>query len=312
MKPYFSVIIPLYNKEKHIEQTIQSVLNQSFNEFEIIIVDDGSTDNSLNIVSQFNSSKIKIIKQSNKGAGAARNTGIKHAKADYIALLDGDDCWYSDHLSELIKQIELFPEAGLYCNNYEVLYSKSNCKKAKFNFHFDKECVIVKDYFKASIINSVAWTSSVGFSKLKFNSLGGFDSNLKTAQDLDLWIRFALNHLVSFNPKITMTYKLFVDNSLSKNEFNLIRYDFINSYSEEENKNPSLKLYLDINRYAVALRSKINGEIDLYNKLKNEIDFRNLNPKQKILIGLPVSILRIFKKIYQILINRNLYISSYS
>ncbi len=312
MKPYFSVIIPLYNKEKYIEKTLQSVLNQLFNDFEIIIIDDGSTDNSINIISQFTSPRIKIIKQSNKGAGAARNTGIDHAKGDYIALLDADDCWYEDHLTQLKKQIDLFPNAGLYCNNYEVLYSKNNCKKARFNFTFGKECVIVKDYFKASIINSIAWTSSVGFAKSKFKSLKGFNESLKTAQDLDLWIRFALKHQVSFNPKVTMTYKLFVDNSLSKNEYNLIRYDFINSYSEEEKKNPSLKLYLDINRFAVAIRSKINGETDIYRKLKNEVDFNNLNSKQKFLIQLPVIMLKIFKKIYQFLINRNLYLSSYS
>ena len=312
MKPYFSVIIPLYNKEKYIEKNIKSVLNQLFNDFEIIIVDDGSTDNSVNIVSQFNSPKIKIIKQSNKGAGAARNLGINHAKADYIALLDADDCWHEVHLTELKKQIDLFPQVGLYCNNYEVLYSKTNCKKARFNFTYEEECVIVKDYFKASIINSVAWTSSVGFAKTKFDSLGGFNESLKTAQDLDLWIRFALEHPVSFNPKITMTYKLYVESSLSKNEYNLIRYDFINSYPEEERRNPSLKLYLDINRYAVALRSKINGETDIYSKLKTEIDFNNLNSKQKFLIRLPVFMLKIFKKIYQFLVNRNLYISAYS
>lgn len=312
MKPYFSVIIPLYNKEKYIEKTIKSVLNQFFNDFEIIVVDDGSTDNSLNIVSQFNSTKINIIKQSNKGVGAARNLGINHANADYIALLDADDCWHDNHLTEMKKQIDLFPQVGLYCNNYEVLYSKNNCKKARFNFPYEEECVIVKDYFKASIINSVAWTSSVGFAKTKFDGLGGFNESLKTAQDLDLWIRFALEHPVSFNPKITMTYKLYVESSLSKNEYNLIRYDFINSYPEEEKRNPSLKLYLDINRYAVAIRSKINGETDIYSKLKNEIDFNNLNSKQKFLIRLPVFILKIFKKIYQFLINRNLYISAYS
>ena len=97
MKPFFSVIIPLYNKEKYIEKTIKSVLNQLFNDFEIIIVDDGSSDKSLNIVSEFNSPKIKIIKQSNKGAGAARNLGIYHAKADYIALLDADDPHANNH-----------------------------------------------------------------------------------------------------------------------------------------------------------------------------------------------------------------------
>jgi glycosyltransferase involved in cell wall biosynthesis len=310
--PFFSVVIPLFNKDQLIQDTIKSVLNQSFNDFEIIIVDDGSTDNSFNIVSRFIDPRIKIIKQTNKGVGESRNVGIYESKGKYIALLDADDYWYKDHLLELKKLIDLFPEAGLYCNNYEVLYSKSNCKKARFNFPYDKECIIVKDYFKASIINSVAWTSSVGFSKSKFNTIGGFNTSLKTAQDLDLWIRFALNHTVSFNPKITMTYKLYVENSLSKNEYNLIRYNFINSYRKVEKYNPSLKLYLDINRFAVALRSKIYGEIEIYQKLKNEIDFKNLNLKQKLLIKSPLFLLQLFKQIQDFLIKNNIYISAYS
>lgn len=311
MKPFFSVIIPLYNKEDYVEKTIKSIINQSFNEFEIIIVDDGSTDNSFHIASQFIDPRIKIIKQSNKGVGAARNIGINNSKADYIALLDADDCWYMNHLFELKKQIDIFPDAGLYCNNYEVLYSKNTCKKATFNFLYDKKCVIVGDYFKASIINSVAWTSSVGFSKSKFIGIGEFNTHLKTAQDLDLWIRFALNDKVSFNPRITMTYKLYVENSLSTNEYNVIRCDFINSYYEEEKTNPSLKLYLDVNRYAVALRSKINGEKEIYHKLKKEIDNKNLNFKQKILLKLPKFLLQFIKRFQQFLIKNRIYLSAF-
>ncbi|MFI1743624.1 glycosyltransferase family 2 protein [Thalassobellus sediminis] len=310
--PYFSVIIPLYNKENFIESTLKSVLNQDFQDFEVIIVDDGSTDKSLETVKLIKDSRIAIIQQTNKGVSFARNKGIQIAKANYIALLDADDFWHTNHLSELKKQINLFPDAGLYCNNYEVLYSNNTCKKASFNFKFNENCIIVEDYFKASIINPVAWTSAVGFSKSKFTDIGEFNTLLKTAQDLDLWIRFALNYKVSFNPKITMTYKLYIDNSLSKNEYNAIRYDFINNYREEEENNPSIKLYLDINRYAVALRCKINKEIILYKKLKSEIDLNNLNFKQKTLLRLPIFVLKFNKKIHKFLINKNIYISTYS
>lgn len=311
--PFFSVIIPLYNKEAFIESTLKSVLQQTFQDFEIIIVDDGSTDESFQLASNFKNANIFIFKQKNQGVSVARNLGIEHASSKYIALLDADDVWHENHLNELKKQIDLFPNAGLYCNNYEILHSKNVRKKASFNFNYNTECLIVEDYFKASIINSVAWTSAVGFSKEIFKTLGGFNPDLKTAQDLDLWIRFALKHKVCFNPTVTMLYKFYIDNSLSKNEkdYNYLRYNFINSYSEEAETNPSLKLYLDVNRYALALRSKLNNNMQLHEKVKKEIDFKNLNFKQVVLLNMPKTILKFIKRFQSFLIERKIYITAY-
>ncbi|WP_194765864.1 glycosyltransferase [Tamlana sp. I1] len=310
-KPFFSVIIPLYNKEEFIENTIKSVLNQTFKNYEIIIVNDGSTDNGVNIALTFKNEKTRIISQKNSGVSVARNRGIEESNATYIALLDADDIWHTNHLSELKKLIETFPAAGLYCNNYQVFRTKNIYTPAKFNFKYHKDCVIVDDFFKASLVNCVAWTSAVGFSKNNFDSLGGFNTHLKTAQDLDLWIRFALQYQVAFNPAITMSYNLYVGDSLSKSELNHIRYDFINKYSKEEQQNKSLKHYLDYNRFAVALRCKMNDEIDLYNKLKQQIDLKNLNFKQRLLINLPIKALEILKKTQLFLVKRKLYLTAF-
>ncbi len=311
MTPFFSVIIPLFNKEKYIEATLKSVLKQTFKDFEVIIVDDGSTDDSLKIVSQIKDSKITFIKQENKGVSCARNLGISKANGDYIALLDADDIWLPNHLLELKKLIETFPNAGLYCNNYQVYYTNKVYRPAKFNFDFDKDCLIVNDFFKASIINSVALTSAVGFTREKFNSIGGFNTKLKSAQDTDLWIKLALNYDVAFNPKRTMSYKFYIDNSLSKSKYNDIKYELINNFSEEEKENPSLKLYLDINRCAVAIRCKINNEEGLYQKLKSEIDNTNLNFKQKILLNCPKFIIKILKWFHKVLVNNGIHYSAY-
>lgn len=311
-KPFFSVIIPLYNKEAFIESTIQSVLQQTFQDFEIIIVDDGSTDKSHQIAARFSSQKIRLLKQKNQGVSVARNTGIETASGKYLALLDADDTWYTNHLAELKKQIDLFPNAGLYCNNYEVFYSETLCRKASFNFNYNTQCVIVPDYFKASITNPIAWTSAVGFSKEHFKKLGGFNTTYKTAQDLDLWIRFALQYQVCFNPTITMSYKIYIDDSLSKNEYNDIRYYFINSFFNEEKTNASLKMYLDVNRYAVALRCKIHNERGLYKKLKNQIDYKNLNWKQKIIINLPVNSVKLLLSVRGFFIKNKIYLTAYN
>lgn len=309
--PFFTVIIPLFNKEFFVEKTIESVLNQTFQDFEIIIVDDGSTDNSYEIASTYKSDQIKLFKQPNQGVSTARNIGIDKAKSKYIALLDADDYWYENHLSELKKQIDLFPEAGLFCNNYEVYYTSTFKRNAYFNFEFNEECLLIEDFFKASIINCLAWTSAVAFSKEKFKIIGGFDPYLKTAQDLDLWIRIALKYRVSFNPKITMSYKLYIDDSLSKNEFNTIRYNFNNKFLNEEKTNASLKLYLDKNRYALALRCKIHNDYDIYKKLKEEIDYQNLNFKQRILLKLPKKLLKTIKSFQVFLIKNNTYLTAH-
>ncbi len=309
--PYFSVIIPLYNKSEYIEKTIQSVIDQDFSDFEIIVIDDGSTDNGIAILKRFKDNRIKLYQQENKGVSAARNKGISKANGKYIALLDADDVWYSNHLTELQSQIIQFPDAGLYCNNYEIYLYKNTKRNAQFNFSYKTDCLIVKDFFRASIINSVAWTSAVAFRKDKFNVVGGFDEDLDTSEDLDLWIKLALRYDVSFNPSLTMSYRSYIHDSLTKKETNLIRLNFINSYKAEEEKNAALKHYLDINRYALAIRCKALKEFDIYKTAKRQILLSNLNFKQKTLLHSPRALLITLKKVHTALIKNDIYLSAF-
>jgi glycosyltransferase involved in cell wall biosynthesis len=112
----FSVVILLYNKAHIIVRTLASVLNQTYTEFEIIIVNDGSTDNSLTVINQFtlNDPRIRIIEQSNQGVSVARNNGVASARYNYIAFLDGDDEWLPGYLAKMKEAIELFPAADMY------------------------------------------------------------------------------------------------------------------------------------------------------------------------------------------------------
>jgi glycosyltransferase involved in cell wall biosynthesis len=308
---FFSVIIPLYNKENYIEETIKSVLNQSFNDFEVIIVDDGSTDDSLKLASQLQNSKITIITQKNQGASVARNRAINAAKGKYIAPLDADDIWHKNHLSELKSLIHSFPNAGLFCNNYEIKLNDNFIIKANFNFSYDSDHLEIPDFFDANIINYIPSSSSTAFLKSSFIELGTYNTSLRTGQDLDLWIRFALKHKVVFNPTITMVYNNYDDSSLSKSDYNLDRYNYISNFNAEEQQNPSLKKYLDVNRYAVALRCKTNNEKKLYRKLKGEIDCKNLNIKQKLLINTPAFGLKLIKRFQRFLIDRKIYLTAF-
>ena len=119
---YFTVIIPLYNKENHIENTLKSVLNQSFQDFEILIIEDCSTDNSKKVAESVTSDKIKIIQhEKNKGLSASRNTGIANANATYLAFLDADDLWHKNYLEKIKELTENFTEAHLFATNYTEL-----------------------------------------------------------------------------------------------------------------------------------------------------------------------------------------------
>jgi glycosyltransferase involved in cell wall biosynthesis len=108
-----SVIVPVYNVENYISQTINSVLNQTYPHFELLVIDDESPDRSVEICQQFNDSRIKIISQKNRGLAGARNTGIRHAQGDYLAFLDSDDLWLPEKLAQHIKHLESSPQIGV-------------------------------------------------------------------------------------------------------------------------------------------------------------------------------------------------------
>ncbi|MDP4270339.1 MAG: glycosyltransferase family A protein, partial [Bacteroidota bacterium] len=117
MNILFSVIIPLYQKGPFIARAIESVLCQTYKEFELIVIDDGSTDNGANIVEQITDHRLTLIRQENRGVSAARNKGISLAKGDYIGLLDADDKWEADFLMEMKRLIETYPGCGWYSSS---------------------------------------------------------------------------------------------------------------------------------------------------------------------------------------------------
>ncbi|WGD35138.1 glycosyltransferase family 2 protein [Olleya sp. YS] len=311
MSCFFSVVIPLYNKEKYILNTLTSVLNQTFQDFEIIIIDDGSTDDSVEIIETIVDHRITLIKQPNQGASIARNNAIKASKSQYIATLDADDIWENNHLQALKACIESIENAVLYCTNYKIKRLGGLITPAAFNFDYQDHCLIIQDFFKANTINFIPTSSSVAFKKEDFLKLNGYNTNLRTGQDIDLWIKFGLLGKVAFNPKITMTYNLYDTLSLSNSTFNDDRYLLINNYKTEEYDNPSLKHYLDINRYALAIRYKLNNDEYNFKKIKGEIDYSNLNSKQKLLLKLPKTVLNILKNIQHFLIKNNIYLSAF-
>lgn len=309
--PFFSVIIPLYNKENQIEKTLNSVLNQTFDDFEIIIVNDGSTDNSLNIVNRFTDERIKIFSQENKGAASARNYGIKKAKAQYLALIDADDFWFQDHLETHYNSIQSIPNGHLYSNAYKLKISRIKTINATYSTPKKNNPHIIDDYFKASIIHPIAMTSSIVFSYKKFNSLGGYNEKITSGQDLDLMIRFGIDSTIVFNPKITCLYDKTVINSLSKQNYQKIKYNLFNGFKNEKKNNASLNKYLNLNLYSLAIQCKLSNNVSLFKKIKKEINNNYLTKKQRFLLNQPIFLTKLFKRLHRFLINNNIYLTAY-
>lgn len=129
--PFISIIVPLYNKEFCIKNTIESILNQSYTNLELIIINDGSTDCSLQIASSISDNRIRIINKPNEGVSATRNRGIKEAKGDYILFLDADDYLYPDGIQTLIDLKNKYPDAQIYTGNFEIHKTDSIHKMCK-------------------------------------------------------------------------------------------------------------------------------------------------------------------------------------
>ncbi len=196
-----SVVIPLYNKEKQIANTIRAVLSQTFQDFEIVIVDDGSTDNSVAEVEKIQDSRIRLIKQINAGVSAARNRGIEEARAEYIALLDADDEWKSQYLETQYQLTQRYPDCNVYACNYE--FRDSEGRVAPTILHklpFEEEDGVLTNYFEvASCSHPPICSISIMVKKSLIQSIGGFPLGIKSGEDLLTWARLAVKGKIAYN-----------------------------------------------------------------------------------------------------------------
>lgn len=203
----FSVVIPLYNKELSITNTVQSVLDQTCQDFEIVIINDGSTDNSIKAVEAINDSRIRLIHQENQGVSAARNRGIKEAKYDWIAFLDGDDLWEPNHLEEITKMMNMYPEEKVFVTSFVYSDNRPMFKHPRATPIFK-----IENYFKEALKESLMWTSIVVANKECFGKVGGFNIELTNGEDLDLWARIARKYIIVKSTLITAIYRVESEN----------------------------------------------------------------------------------------------------
>lgn len=308
---FFSVVIPLHNKAAFVSKTLESVLNQTFDDFEIIIVNDGSTDDSINKVKAHNDKRLSIYENENQGVSVARNIGIEKSKANYICLLDADDLWKPNHLEDLKQLIEDFPNCGLYCKAYQKSFFNRNIIKSTYLDLEDGFYGIVPDFFYNSLIDCVAWTSAVAFPKKNIDRYGGFDKLLRSGQDTDFWIRVALNEKIVFSNKISAT-KVIAEKGdhLSLSDKRVDRIKILYKYKKEEESNSSFKKYMDLNRFSIALERKSSND-KIWKSIVKDINYDNLNWKQRLLLKVPKNLVKNMKIFQDFLIKNHIYLSPF-
>ena len=207
----FSVIIPLYNKAPYVAKAIESVLGQTYRDFEVIVIDDGSTDQSLEVAKTFENKSITIVSQPNSGVSTARNNGVKIAKYPYICFLDADDWWHPTFLEEMKRLITDFPDAGIYGSGYYIVKNgQERIAPIGVPQGFERGIIDYCEVYAKTLCMPLT-SISVVIPKHIFDEEEGFKSKLKFGEDFDLWIRIALKHKVILVNKPLAYYNQDVD-----------------------------------------------------------------------------------------------------
>ena len=298
--PRISVIIPTYNRQKLLARAIESVLNQTFKDFELFIVDDGSTDNTKEVVREFQKrdSRIKYIWQENSGAPARpKNTGIKNAKGNYIAFLDDDDEWLSEKLE---KQLELFEglESDLGFVGCNILVINESNKKIWREYKIPRYSSQI--FFEELLEgNFILTSSSIMIKKEVLDKIGLFDENLKFGDDWDLWLRIAKKYKFDFAPEFLIKYYIhggcITPNLPPMKEAREFEYIFT-KYQREYEKYPHI---YSIHLRQLASRYCASGQMSKGRKYYiQSIKFNSFNLKSYFYLALSFLGKRTFRKFY--------------
>jgi len=203
-----AVVMPVYNKEKSVSRSIESVLAQEYENFTLIIVNDGSSDNSDAIIRQFSDPRIQYLKQKNAGVSIARNIGTQATKAELIAYIDADDEWTETHLSDLASLAEEFPSAGLFATGW---WSSRDDSANKYGLKLEQSGnnrhYLLEDYTESALKNDIpVWTSAAMVRRCAIDKVGGFPAGAQHGEDHALWLAISLQYPVAVSGKKSAIY----------------------------------------------------------------------------------------------------------
>jgi len=291
-----TVVIPVYNGEKFIGKAIDSVLNQSYLPYEIIVVDDGSNDGTYQFV-KLNYPDIIIVKQFNQGPSSARNFGVREATGNWITFLDADDQWMPNIILNYVNFLLNKSDLRWCCTPYlienqnskrHIIYNGSQLK----NDIIDNVFLAYKD-FKFKVVAELISSCSVIIHKEIFEKVGLFDCNLKRGEDIDFWFRIALHYpKIGYTKEIGFKYLDINSDSITKTEqevenikFQIFRINKTWSYNEQKViPNPYAKHVLN-NWCFRVLKSIVKKKQMEFVKLFSDGVTQNLNRRNKIIIS---------------------------
>lgn len=305
---HFSVIIPLFNKAPYVAKAIQSVLSQTFTDYELIIVDDGSKDNSAEIAARAieGHGNCRLMSQKNAGVSIARNNGVAAAsQGDYLCFLDADDWWAPTFLVEMSKLIDEFPDAGIYGTNYIIVNEtkrKTRISPIGVEAGFEKGYINYCQTY-AKTLAMPLWTGAVCIPRSVYETEGGFNPQLKMGEDFDLWIRIAIRHKVAFLNKPLAFYNQDVDNRAVGRLYKPEEHMLWNLTDLEplEKTNPDYKQLIDNLRTYSLLPYLLDKRYrEVAREELNKVDWNKQHPTNKRFYSCPLWLLRVWQSIMRI------------
>ena len=316
---HFSIIMPLYNKASYVRKAVESVVGQTYRDWELIVVDDGSTDGGGDIVAAIADPRIRLVRQENAGVSAARNRGVAMAGASasaplsreaalasqYICFLDADDWWEPTFLEEMAGLIERHPDAGIYGTSYWIV---KNGRRRQAPIGVDEgftEGEINYCQVYARTLCMPLWTGAVCIPRTIFDETGGFPVGITLGEDFLLWIRIVFKHkavlfnepLSNYNQDVDITYR--GTHHLHPPERNMLWQ--LGEYEPLEKSNPDYKQLIDnLRTYSLQkyyLNSKYRGAA---RQELSKVDWGKQNDKLKRIYNLPVGVLKIYYKLWEL------------
>lgn len=306
----FSVVIPLFNKEAYVLKTLKSVFKQTHTDFEIIIVNDFSTDTSLDVVTQLNDNRIRIIKHTkNLGLSATRNTGIEAAKNDYIAFLDADDCWDANFLASIVMLIKKFPNHKVFATHYRENFNGTVfIPKTKLSKKSIGDLITIPNFFKLNLGRLVLTQSCLVVHKDALSQLNNYTLSVTFAEDIDFYIRCFSKFELAYYYSPCHTVNTTILNSLTQSSTSDKTYPDLKKYL---GKSDELDAFIYFYMYCFCQRLKLENRKKDFSALRDKINLSALNLLQVILLYMPRPLYTLVNSIKRTFLSKGIQPSSY-
>lgn len=310
MSERVSVVIPLYNKARHIRRAVDSVLAQGHDAFELIVVDDGSTDGGGDLVHEYTDPRVRLVSQVNAGVSAARNRGLSEAREELVAFLDADDEWHPEFLEKVLGLRARYPHAGIYATGYRYSLGGVLRSPTYLGIRESGPGGLLDDYFFSATGPPPVSSSAVMIPKEILAQVGGFPVGIARGEDLATWIKIALRHRVAWSPFPAALYHLGSDNRACTSTsvanqpdviFGVVVESFLDSGAEAVSPLESIREFLAYWRLRRAKDLCVQGKKawawELIRKTRGTVLFRKRRIEIIIALLLPSPILKFAQSI---------------